>query len=384
MKLKAVSIILFVFLVTGVYAQVTINSHINPEAFSIVQVESDTSGVRLPRMTSAQMTALQATLTSDIRAKGLVVYNETDKALSYWNGTSWTSLFSALATNGITTTALTTVELGGNLTEASTEIGQGSFDMNFTHTAGTSGEFNINGVKIDDDKINVVPGSSFTVNGSAMNVSGGAVSMNTNGANFSANNTALQVTSSGTTVQGTLSYPHIPYDEGDLLTSDAAGNATWSGLRPFGSVVRGALNENGVNIQVTSGAAPTSVPITTIPLVLGPGKWIIFAKCTTMATYSTSVSASYRGMYHWMGLQSASSTSFSDPQFEASSGINPELSNTNNQVIYSCPSLVHFVDINTTRAFRVLMGTSNRLGDKTTSAYGGSYFYAIRIDIPTP
>jgi len=381
MKLKIASIILFAFLVTGAYAQVTINSHINPEVFSIVQVESDTSGVRLPRMTSAQMAALQPTLTTNARAQGLIVYNETDKTLSYWNGTSWTTLFGASAENGITAAALTTVELGGNLTKTSTEIGQGSFDMNFTHTVGTSGEFTINSNKIDDSEVSLLPASSFTVNGSAMNVTAGAVSMNTNGANFSVNNTALQVTSSGTTVQGTLSYPHIPYDEGDLLASDAAGTATWAGIRPFGSLVRGVLNENSVNIQ--GAGTPTSVSITTTPIVLGPGKWVIFAKCTTTATYSTSSSVS-KGMYHWMGLQSAADTNFNSPQFETSSGINPELSNTNNQVIYSCPSLVHFVDINTTRAYRVLMGTSNRLNDRTTSAFGGSYFYAIRIDIPTP
>ena len=379
MKLKVAPIILSVFLATGSYAQVTINSHINPEPFSTVQVESDTSGVRLPRMTSSQMTALQTTLTSDTRANGLVVYNETDKTLSYWNGTSWTSLFSALATNGITTTALTTVELGGNLTEVSTEIAQGLYDLNFTHSSGTSGEFNINGVKIDDDKISVVPGSSFTVNGSAMNVSGGAVSMNTGGANFDANEGSLIVGNSNTLIQGSLTYPHPSLEEDYILTSDAAGNATWAGFRPFGALKRGTLNDN---IRFDDGS---DKDITLTSLTLEPGKWIIFAKCTTTSTYRTT-GTTRRGMYHWLKLRSytTADTGFSNPQVETTAGINPELSNTNNQVIYSCPSLVHFIDINTTRVYRILISTSNQLTDSTTSSYGGSYFYAIRIDIPTP
>ena len=379
MKLKVASIILALFLAAGTYAQVTINSHVDPESFSVVQVESDTSGVRLPRMTSAQMAALQTTLTSDDRAKGLVVYNETDKVLSYWDGASWASLFGTLATNGITATSPTTIELGGNLTEASTQIAQGSYDLNFAHSPATSGELTISNVKIDDDKVSIAPGSTFSVNDPAMNVSGGAVSMNTEGADFDANSGALIVRSARTLIQGSISYPHASREEDYILTSDAAGNASWAGLRPFGALKRGALNNS---VRFDDGS---DKDITSTALTLEPGKWIIFAKCTTVSTYRTS-SSYKKGMYHWLKLRSytTADTGFSNPQIETTSGINQELSTTNNQVIYSCPSLVHFIDINTTRVYRILISTSNTLGDSTTSSYGGSYFYAIRIDIPTP
>ena len=377
MKLKVASIILFAFLVTEIYAQVTINSHIDPESFSIVQVESDTSGVRLPRMTAADMATLASTLITDTKAVGLAVYNETNKVIEFWDGTNWIDLVGIEAANGITATS-SVVELGGNLTETATNINQQSFDLNFTHTAASAGEFNINSgaLKVDDQEVSILPASNFTVNGTAMNVSGTNVTMNTNGANVSVNSNAFQM-ADRTVVTGTLSYPNVPYEEGDLLVSDASGNARWDGVRPFGSLKRGVLNDN-ITFGGLGGSTQTN--ITTTPLVLEPGKWIIFAKCTTTSNYSTS--NSNRGMFHWMRLDSGGGTTSTSPV--ASSGINPEIVGSNTNPIYSCPTLVHFVDIKVQTTYRIFMSTSNALSDKTTSTNGGSYFYAVRIDVASP
>lgn len=367
MKIKSILIVLSLLLSTQIQAQVTINSNKKPEPFSIVQVEGDKAGVRLPRMTSTQMTNIKTTLASDQQSVGLVVYNESDNRIEFWDGTNWISLTGSISgDNAITTPASTSViELGGNLIKTPTEIDQKTFDMNFTHTAASTGEFNINSSKIKDGDVNIVPGTTFSVNNTAMNVTGGDITMSAE--KFTVNTDAFTM-ESGTTINGTFSYPHTSLQEGYVLASDASGNAEWDGLRPFGTIKKGSLNNNK-SFYSTLGEQD----ITVDQLTLEPGRWIIFAKCTATANSNSSY------MYHWLKLVSYTNPNLTGEKFEVLSGINPEL--VTSGTAYSCPNLVYFVDINVTTIYRIKLGTSNNLSDKTVGDYGGSYFYAVRVDV---
>jgi hypothetical protein len=69
-------------------AQVTIGSTVNPQAFSILELESDgTKGLRLPQMTTAQRNALN--LAGNAAAQGLQIFNTTTRCVETWNGTKW-------------------------------------------------------------------------------------------------------------------------------------------------------------------------------------------------------------------------------------------------------------------------------------------------------
>ncbi|MFV0537192.1 MAG: hypothetical protein ACK5M3_07450 [Dysgonomonas sp.] len=371
MKFKNILIIILVSLSLQIQAQVTINSDVTPESFSIVQVEGDKSGVRLPRMTTSEMTALIPTLKADSRSIGLVVFNETVgvNRIEFFDGSDWIPLTGDIsAVNGITSSG-SVLELGGNMVNNTTTVDQKAFDLNFTHAASSTGEFNINSSKIKDGNIALVPGANFTVNTDAVNVTGGDITMDVE--KLTVNTDAFVMENGGTTVKGTFSYPHTSLQEGYVLASDALGNAKWDGLRPFGTIVKGSLNDNK-SFYYSLGEQD----ITTGQITLDPGRWIIFAKCTATANGNASF------MYHWLKLVSYPNPNLTGGEtHEVLSGINPELITGSTNTAYSCPNLVHFVDITAARTYRVKLGTSNDLSDKTTSAYGGSYFYAVRVDV---
>jgi formylglycine-generating enzyme required for sulfatase activity len=71
-------------------AQVTIGSTADPQAFSILELESAGSrGMRLPQMTTAQRDDLELTLTGNAAAPGLQIFNKSTKCVETWNGTKW-------------------------------------------------------------------------------------------------------------------------------------------------------------------------------------------------------------------------------------------------------------------------------------------------------
>lgn len=59
----------------------------NPNAKSALDVYATDKGVLLPRLTTAQATALGATLNTT--HKGLLIFNITDNRTAYWDGTQW-------------------------------------------------------------------------------------------------------------------------------------------------------------------------------------------------------------------------------------------------------------------------------------------------------
>jgi hypothetical protein len=62
------------------------NTNITPDAQSILDIQSTTKGILLPRMTSAERTGIGATSSSDF---GLTVYDTDTDSYWYWDGSSW-------------------------------------------------------------------------------------------------------------------------------------------------------------------------------------------------------------------------------------------------------------------------------------------------------
>jgi uncharacterized protein (TIGR02145 family) len=99
-------LLLFMMYITGkgMYAQVTIGDETPPRNFSILELISNKSGLRLPQLTTAERNALagtagfqsekhrgDATHTPGL-GLGLVIYNTETNSTEYWNGYKWISL----------------------------------------------------------------------------------------------------------------------------------------------------------------------------------------------------------------------------------------------------------------------------------------------------
>jgi len=95
-QLFCYSIILLLFFVFPVKAQVTIGSQDPPKPFSVLELiakEKD-RGLRLPQLTTLEREALNSQLTGNDEAKGLVVFDTDLNCLEFWNGTEWISMCS--------------------------------------------------------------------------------------------------------------------------------------------------------------------------------------------------------------------------------------------------------------------------------------------------
>ena len=82
------------------YSQVTVGTAEPPRSFSVLEVESNNErGLRLPQMTTAERTALQATFGAEANgaARGLQIFNTETRCVDIWGGTDrdWISLCGA-------------------------------------------------------------------------------------------------------------------------------------------------------------------------------------------------------------------------------------------------------------------------------------------------
>jgi hypothetical protein len=98
--MKSISLVIVCFLViTGSYAQnVGIGTN-NPHSGALLDITSTTKGVLLPRMTTAQRSALSIT-------QGLTVYDTNTNSYWYHNGTAWVNMASGggvLSSDWVTT-----------------------------------------------------------------------------------------------------------------------------------------------------------------------------------------------------------------------------------------------------------------------------------------
>ena len=372
-------IILFIFTINETFAQVTIGSDVEPADFSLVQVEGDNGGVRLPRMTSTDMIDLKTTLLASSESTGLVVYNITDNRLEFWDGSDWVSLTSTniAGSNGITnvTSPNTGIELGAtgtgeNLSKA-TNIDLKDFELKFNHTSATASQFAVNATKIKNSEIDIIPTGTFSINTNALSTNAATRSVNMVAEKISVNNDLLSAgasTTPGIGVRGQLKYPHSTANAGYLLVSDASGNASWGAVRPMGAIETGEINSN------TDFGSNTN--ITTRNLVLSPGQWMIFAKYTGRRAGTASP------MFHWLELQySTTPTVSSSWSAIGRGGCNPEMVSSGN--VYSTPSYITMVDINVTTNYRIVAMTTMTGTNTCVQDFGGAYFYAVRLDVPS-
>jgi hypothetical protein len=89
--MRKINILFFLFLLLGSYiaqAQVVISTDpgATPDASSILDVQSTSKGLLLPRMTAAQRDAMTT------KAEGLVIYVTDLDVLQVWNGSAWINL----------------------------------------------------------------------------------------------------------------------------------------------------------------------------------------------------------------------------------------------------------------------------------------------------
>ncbi|NDV94651.1 hypothetical protein D0T84_06910 [Dysgonomonas sp. 521] len=82
-------IILLILLGMQMQAQVTIGSNKAPESFSLLELNSDQKGLRMPHLNMEQREKLTKT---GNKVKGLTIYNTSNNCLEYWNGDKWISM----------------------------------------------------------------------------------------------------------------------------------------------------------------------------------------------------------------------------------------------------------------------------------------------------
>jgi hypothetical protein len=82
--IKIILSVLFFFFTSELIAQLGIKeSKLAPHPKAMLDVESTSKGVLLPRMTTAQRNAISPTVA------GLMIYNSTDNKYNYFNGSNW-------------------------------------------------------------------------------------------------------------------------------------------------------------------------------------------------------------------------------------------------------------------------------------------------------
>jgi len=76
----------------GANAQVTIGSVKEPEKYSILEIDGNYGGVRLPQLTTADKAALEAKFAENTAgSEGLLIYSVDDSELQFWDGVKWVS-----------------------------------------------------------------------------------------------------------------------------------------------------------------------------------------------------------------------------------------------------------------------------------------------------
>lgn len=125
----------FLLLFSSAYSQVTIGSHIEPEDFSVLQLDSNSGGLRLNNLNTVERDALS--VQGNPSSKGLVIYNTDSKAIEIWDGEKWNKLNILIAANGLNVVN-DTVKLGGSL-KKNTTIDLGSNNLNLLSISGLIG-----------------------------------------------------------------------------------------------------------------------------------------------------------------------------------------------------------------------------------------------------
>lgn len=379
MKLQIyTSFLLSLFFVTiTCQGQVTVGSTAKPEDFSSLQLNSSNGGLRLPQLSVGQRDALVIDETS----AGLIIYNETSKAIEYWDGLKWSMLGDTIRVyNGIHKDG-DIVKLGGNL-EKATMVNLNSKNLEFATGAGNPGGFSVNDtVFVVNGRIVGAKPSLYTINKSALKVkeTGSKVSIE-NQLKVKVKNDSMLVRNDSVNIHGQLYYDNNKSDiNGKVLISKASGVAFWGKLKPDlilgktylkGKIKKAGTGTSTVWIQNTS--QNISGPCISDTLTLTPGKWLIFSKFATKTNYAS------QKMFTWSHI-------FIPGQTVPTATIGADVEDATST---SSPELTYLIDVSANTKICVVASSSNNQTwlveeDGTGAAkveFGEPYFFAIMIE----
>lgn len=314
------------------YGQVGIGTTV-PSTNAILELNSTSSGLLLPRMTSIQRAAIAASATND---KGLQVFDTTTNSLWYWNGTAWVE------------------QDKKNIYEANGDIAP-SVATNRTVDFSNGGSLNLdsNTLYLDATNNRVGIGTNAPSNNLEINGTGGT-------------GTGLKLPSGAS--------------NGKVLSSDAAGNTSWVNNVAITPTVIGTLNPGTNNISFS-----TSEVYTGSYIDLPPGKWSV--NVTMLVNFSSALSS---GQGYWIRSGfSLSSASFVGATYLTSStlvsgAINPPVA----YGVLTGTVLIHNTGASTTRYYYWRLGTdafggastSNNLVNFACTSWGENQIIAYPIN----
>lgn len=363
-----------------------------PADYSILQIEG-VGGLRLPRLTVAERNGL----TLDEKAPGLVIFLDdgVNSQFQFWDGFNWISMITTptlnQSINGITGDGSSTnpYKLGGDLTQALTQITQGNNNLYFDATAGTFSVGN-NTFVVTDDGLGVGKIPSSTNGTVALDIKA------------ESNETGFRYKSAeaGQVIK-----------EGSVLVSDAQGNALWKSLeiKPVlrearfldingtpvpegnpGNVIEGreivASPAGGTAWTVANAEYPVQISDT---ITLSRGIWFITARYVMISNYSNIASTSNGYGYNtWIRLRD-----YNNPTVDiAVVGQRPQMEpySPQNRLVAS-PQLAYLLRVESETSY-CLYGdyrwATSYTGTGTTSLgtvkltdpnYGKSYLRAVRL-----
>lgn len=351
------SITLLLLMVNNISAQVTVGSTNPPAEFSVLQLDGKQGALRLPQLTTANILNLNVSPFDNL-AKGLLIYNASTNQIECWNGTDWKLTTDITVGNGLTFKE-GKIWLGGALNRKTT-INLNNYTLSFLTG---SNKFNIyNGVLSVTDKNVLFNTPDFSVGASLFSVLNNGVAVNSNGTGkLTVNATkesSLTVEGNHVTIEGALDY----YEDGvkpagnQVLVSDYIGIGHWAALRPTAQVKKGTLLA-AKNIKTGSNNNLETADITDSPLVLTPGKWLIFINYATKSNLSyTSGNRDNSARYIWTQLYYTDSQT-TTPTIKSVIGTNTSLKETG---FFAYPNMVYLVDIRETTTYYVYCSTMNR------------------------
>ncbi|MCP3906851.1 MAG: hypothetical protein GY712_02425, partial [Oceanicoccus sp.] len=159
----------------GLFAQVGINTDgSSPDTSALLDVKSTDKGMLVPRMTTAQRTAISSPAT------GLLVFDETTGGIWFYNGSIWEDLSSG--DNLGNHTATQTLDLNGNNISAANSISTATLDvsgnLHLPQTTATGSGTGL--VMVDGNRfIHSYGSGNFFAGKNAGNLTGSGISSNT-------------------------------------------------------------------------------------------------------------------------------------------------------------------------------------------------------------
>ena len=235
---------------------------------AIMALKSTTQGFLLPAMNASQMAAISSPAT------GLIIYNTSVGAFHFYNGSAWVLMGSGSVTPGSGINTNTgDINLGGTLTQNMHLFRPLSIDS-FYFDCGDSTLFipgpnaYLQGIGISDAAgafsglvdIGMFGGSSSTYMLAWPNSGAFALFIDTGSTQIFNDNISIG-SNSGTQLSGPFRYNYGMPQTGQILTSDAVGNATWQ--FPAGGGSWGLHGNAGTSAGSYSGTSDS------LPYVIG-------------------------------------------------------------------------------------------------------------------